>query len=191
MAVMTSATELREERKLQLQKTRSTCLTRRRRLWKIGGVYGLIAVLGILAAFWAYRYFQPMALTHPDFEPAAQTGVPQVEAQYGYSTLTVDETYQVRLCGVPANDGQNVDFYLTNPEESGVWFRAEILDEGGEIIASTGVLRPGEYLKTISLNQPLTAHETPVTVRSVAYEPDTWQSRGNINLNMTLYLDET
>ena len=41
----------------------------------------------------------------------------------------------------------------------------------------------------MALSRPLTQRETPVTVRIVAYEPDTWRSRGNVNLNLTLYLD--
>ena len=172
-----------------LQKVSGTCRTWRKRTIKITILYLLIVAAGVLAAVWAYGYFQPAALTHPDFEKAALTGTPQVEERYGYSTLQVDETYLVCLCGVPANDGQSVDFYFTNPAESGVWFRAEVLDEEGQVLASTGVLRPGEYLPTVTLREKLTQRETPVTVRIVAYEPDTWQSRGNVNLNLTLYLE--
>ena len=116
-------------------------------------------------------------------------GEPVVDERYGYSTLTVDEEYAVQLCGVPANDGQTVEWNLTNPADNGVWFRAEVLDEGGETLASTGVLRQGEYLPSVTLSRPLTDRETPVTVRIVAYEPDTWQSRGNVNLNLTIYKD--
>ena len=190
---MATSTPLKhtETTELQLQRITRTCRTWRNRMFKIMLLYLLIAAVGILTAVWAYRYFQPAVLTHPDFEAAALTGAPQVEERYGYSTLNVDETYLVRLCGVPSNDGQSVDFYFTNPPESGVWFRAEVLDQDGAVLASTGVLRPGEYLPTVTLNQALTQRETPVTVRIVAYEPNTWQSRGNVNLNLTLYLNYT
>ena len=187
MAVMIS--KAKEALELELQKIPHTCQTRKRRLRSIGLVYLCILMVGILAAVWSYYHFQPTALTHPDFDPNAVTGTPQVDEKYGYSTLTLEDSYLVCLCGVPANDGQTVEFYLTNPAESQVWFRAEILDEQGNQIGSTGVLRPGEYLPSITLTRPLTQRETPVTVRIVAYEPDTWQSRGNVNLNMTLYLE--
>lgn len=189
IVAVTTPQETGQELELQLQKVSRTCRTRRKRAWKIGILYVLIVAAGVLAAVWAYHHFQPVALTHPDFEAAAMSGTPRVEERYGYSTLAVDETYQVRLCGVPANDGQSVDFYFTNPPESGVWFRAEVLDADGEVLAATGVLRPGEYLPTVTLSRPLTQQETPVTVHIVAYEPDTWQSRGNVNLNLTLYLE--
>ena len=176
-------------RELELQKTGPVCLTRRRRTAKLAALYLLIAACGVAAAVWAYHYFQPAVFTHPDFDAAASSGAPQVEERYGYSTLQVEEDYRILLCGVPANDGQRVEFYLTNPADNGVWFRAEVLDEAGEVMGSTGVLRQGEYLEAISLDRPLDQRETPVTLRVVAYEPDTWQSRGNVSLSLTLYLN--
>ena len=174
---------------LHPQNISQVCTTHRRRTARLAALYLLIAAFGVAAAVWAYHYFQPAVLTHPDFDAAAVSGTPQVDERYGYSTLQVDEEYAVVLCGVPANDGQTVDFWLTNPEDNGVWFRAEVLSETGALIGSTGVLRQGEYLPSIALTEPLTERETPVTVRIIAYEPDTWQSRGNINLDLTLYLN--
>lgn len=174
---------------LQPQNVSAVCVTRRRRMARLAALYVLIIAGGVAAAVWAYHYFQPAVLTHPDFEAAAVSGAPQVDERYGYSTLQVDEEYSILLCGVPANDGQTVDFYLTNPEDNGVWFRAEVLNEGGDVIGSTGVLRQGEHLPSLTLTEPLSERETPVTLRIVAYEPNTWQSRGNVNLNLTLYLE--
>ena len=176
-----------ESVELRLQDVRPTSRTRRRRTGKLILLYLLIIAAGVTAAVWAYVHFQPAVLTHPDVDAAAVSGTPEVAPEYGYSTLTVEEDYQVLLCGVPANDGQTVDFYLTNPQDNGVWFRAEVLDADGNLLASTGVLRPGEYLPSITLSDPLTERETAVTVRIVAYEPDTWRSRGNVNLNLSLY----
>lgn len=179
-----------ETMNLQVQRISHVCITRRKRGMKIGALFLLIIAVGIAAAVGAYRYFQPMALTHPDFEKNAVSGQPDVdESRYGYSTLEVNTEYSIMLCGIPSNDGQNVYFYLTNPAENGVWFRAEILDEAGEILGSTGVLKQGEYMPCITLNHPLSERETVVTVHVIAYEPDTWQSAGNVNLNLTVYLD--
>ena len=143
----------------------------------------------MLSALWACRFFQPAVFTHPDFDPAALTGTPEVDGRYGYSSLTVAEGYVVALCGVPANDSRTVELFFTNPPDNQVWLRAELLDQEGVLLASTGVLRQGEYLPSLVLDRPLTARETPVTLRVVAYEPDTWRSRGNVKLNMTLYLN--
>ena len=166
------------QRSAALQPAAGAPATRRRRRTRLVLLHLCIIALGVVLAVWAYRHFQPVPFTHPGFDPAAVAGEPQV-----------DEEYAVRLCGVPANDGQNVSLFLTNPAENGVWFRAEVVDGDGTVLASTGVLRQGEYLPSVALSRPLTQRETPVTVRIVAYEPDTWRSRGNVNLNLTLYLD--
>ena len=163
--------------------------THRRRRTLLTLLYLGIAVLGVALGVWAYHHFQPAPFTHPDFDSAAVAGEPVVDERYGYSTLQVDQEYALRICGVPANDGETVHFCLTNPADNGVWFRAEVLDSQGELLASTGVLRQGEHLPSITLSRPLTQRETPVTVRIVAYEPDTWRSRGNVNLDLTLYLN--
>lgn len=170
-----------------LQKVSGVCYTHRRRRLRLAVLYLSIIALGAAAAIWAYHHFQPVVFTRPDFDETAVAGAPQVEERYGYSALRVADDYTVKLCGVPANDGQTVEFYLTNPADNGVWFRAEVHSQAGDILGSTGVLRPGEHLPSITLSQPLTEQETPITIRVVAYEPDTWQSRGNVNLNLTLF----
>ena len=182
-------TTTRETAGLPLQNAAEVCATHRRRQVKLALLYLCIIAFGVLLAVWAYHHFQPAPFTHPDFDPAAVAGEPRVDERYGWSTLQVDEDYAVRLCGVPANDGETVQLNLTNPADNGVWFRAEVLDGDGGLLASTGVLRQGEHLPALTLSKPLTERETPVTVRVVAYEPDTWRSRGNVNLDLTLYLD--
>ena len=163
--------------------------THGQRRTKHTALYAVLAVLIVASAVAAYFLFKPAQLGHPDFDPAAVSGEPAVDERYGYSTLQVDEEYRVMLCGVPANDGQTLELYLTNPADNGVWFRAELLDQAGEVLYATGVLRQGQHLPTIALPPPLSDRETPITVRIVAYEPDTWQSRGNVNLNLTIYKD--
>ena len=174
---------------LTRQKHAGASATRGKRTAKLAVLHIALALLIAAAAVWAYHFFQPAQLTHPDFDSAAVAGEPVVDERYGYSALTVDEEYRVMLCGVPANDGQTLELYLTNPADNGVWFRAELLDQAGEVLYATGVLRQGQHLPTIALPQPLSDRETPITVRIVAYEPDIWQSRGNVNLNLTIYKD--
>lgn len=80
MAVTTS-TETRAAAELRPQRIQENCRTWKKRAWKIGGVYLLIAVIGVAAALGAFFHFQPAALTHPDFETAAVAGAPQVDEE--------------------------------------------------------------------------------------------------------------
>ena len=153
-------------------------------------VYVIIIVLGIAVFFVAKTLFKPKGFTHPDFEVSAEKGMPVLnEEMFGYSELKVTDGYTIYLCGVPSNDGQNIDMYLTNPKGNDVWVMAEITDSNGDILGKSGVLKQDEFVKTIKLDKVLPKRETPVSVNIIAFEPKSWQSKGTITLNLTIYKD--
>ena len=49
----------------------------------------------------------------------------------------------------------------------------------------SGVLRPGESLSSVPLNQECTAGEE-ITIKVMGYTPDTWHSAGVAELNTKL-----
>lgn len=146
-----------------------------------------VCVFGVSVA---YVNFQPTALTHPDFDAAALSGTPQVDRKYGFSTLTVNDDYSIQLCGAPAFAEQSVDLYLTNPAGNKVWFRAEILDADGNLLAASGVLKQNQHLPSISFEEPLpNDKDIELVVRIIGYEPNTWHSAGTVSLKMVLSSD--
>lgn len=171
---------------MSLQNCGSICITAQRRTIKHTLLFILTFLICAGAVGFSYVHFQPAILTHPDFDPAAISGQPEVGEEYGYSTLTVKDGYSVRICGAPAVNGQTVSFFLSNPKDNDIWLRAEILDKDNNILGATGVLKQGEYLPDIHLDKSLKAGETPIVVRIVSYEPNTWRSCGNVNLQMVL-----
>ena len=170
-----------------LQNRGKTCITARNRIIKRTILFVSTFVICAAAVVFSYVKFQPAIITHPDFDAAAIIGQPEVGEEYGYSTLTVRDGYRVQLCGAPAVNGQKVSFFLTNPKGNDIWLRAVVLGEDNEILASSGVLRQGEYLPELNMEQPLEKRSTPVTVKIISYVPNTWQSAGNINLQLNLY----
>lgn len=165
-----------------------TCRTFQRRQRRQILLYAAVVVLGLIVWVAAWTLAKPAAFHHPAFEREAVSGTPTVDAgKFGYTPLQVEEGYTVLLCAVPANDGQNIQLNLTNPADNTVWLRAEVLNQDGERLEETGVLKQGQYLQTLHLSQPLQERETPVSVHIIAYEPDRWTSRGNVTLNLTIY----
>ena len=153
-------------------------------------VYVIIFVLGIAVFFISKELFRPRGFTHPDFEVSAMEGKPVLdEEMFGYSALEITDGYTIYLCGVPGNNGQDIDMYLTNPKGNNVWFMAEIADSKGNVLGKSGVLKQNEYVKTIKLDKVLPDRETPVSVNIIAFEPKSWQSKGTITLNLTIYKD--
>lgn len=74
--------------------------------------------------------------------------------------------------------------YLTNPAENTVWLKLRVLDTNGSILGETGLLRPGEYVRTVALSAAPTPG-TSITLKIMGYEPDTYLSAGSATLSTT------
>ena len=130
----------------------------------------------------------PGAFTPPPFEQSAKAGEPETEAipkESGYSLLDA-QAYQAALCGNPDVRGREVWLYLTNPESNTVWLKVRILNEAGEILGESGLLKPGEYVESVALDT-VPSEDTPVQLKLMAYEPDTYHSAGAVSLHTSLH----
>ena len=119
--------------------------------------------------------------TPPPFDAAAQVGTPTVPDGLGYSELDC-QAYKVSLCGKLNASG---DLWLTNPESNEVWLKVRVLDAKGNILGETGLVRPGEYVRTVALTT-VPKSGTPITLKIMAYEPNTYYSAGAASLNTTM-----
>lgn len=118
--------------------------------------------------------------TPPPFDSTAVVGTPDVPDGLGYSELDC-QVYKVSLCGKLNASG---DIWLTNPETNEVWLKVRVLDEKGNILGETGLVRPGEYVRTVALTT-IPKSGTPITLKIMAYEPNTYYSAGAASLNTT------
>ena len=112
-------------------------------------------------------------------------GVPQdVAEEFRYSSLDAG-VYTVALCGVPTADEQEVTLYFTDPAENDVWLKVRIYTEQGIMLGESGLLKPGQYVENVRLNETL-AEPISVLLKVMAYEPDTYQSAGAVTLRTEL-----
>lgn len=141
------------------------------------------AALAVMAAVLVYtapsRRFTP-----PPFDPAAQDGVPAVPASTGYGELNAS-FFRFSASGALTVSHGGVDLWLTNPSGSPVWLKARILDETGALLGESGLLRPGQYVRTVALDA-VPPETVPITVAVMAYEPDTYYSAGVVRLQTQL-----
>ena len=121
------------------------------------------------------------AFTPPPFDPAAQAGEPVVPDGLGYQTLETGP-FRVAICGAVVAEGAKAQVYLTNPVGNDAWLKVRILNEKGEILGESGLIRPGEYVRNIRID-PMPAPGTPIVLKIMAYEPETYHSRGAVTLN--------
>lgn len=144
----------------------------------------LLCVLSLVVMVFALiRQPEPAKaeFTPPPFDPAAVAGTPDVPEGLGYSELDC-QAYKVSLCGRLGPDGA---IWLTNPDSNTVWLKVRILDEKGNILGETGLVRSGEYVQTVQL-QNIPKSGTPITLKIMAYEPETYYSAGAASLNTTI-----
>ena len=116
----------------------------------------------------------------PPFESAITVGTPEVPPNLGWGEAEAEE-FSAKICGVVNIDEDKADLWVTNPEENTVWIKLRVLDENGKILAETGLIRPGEYLQTVHFDK-VPKSGSNVTLKVMAYYPDTYVSAGSINL---------
>ena len=121
----------------------------------------------------------------PPFDANAVVGTPDVPGDLGWNELNANEVYRVSVCGVVEVTDGLAHVWLTSPATNAVWLKVRILDEKGNILGESGLLRPGEYVQSVQL-QKKAAKGTSITMRIMSYQPETYYSMGEITLNTTI-----
>lgn len=128
--------------------------------------------------------------TPPPFEVDAVGGMPIVPDELGWSEIYQDGMgFKAYICGNVIEEDHAADIYFTNSEEFDVWLKLRILDENGTVLGETGILRPGEYVKSVSLTSKV-KDGAAIKLKIMAYEPDTYYSVGSVTLNTTIWKGE-
>ena len=119
----------------------------------------------------------------PPFDAGAVSGTPDIEnpEAIGYTELDA-KAYKLSVCGLVKLDGNSADIYFTNPDTNDVWLKIRVLDKKGNILGETGLIRPGEYVKTITFDKKVPKVGDEITMKIMGYQPDTYYSAGAVNL---------
>ncbi len=121
----------------------------------------------------------------PAFDAAAQIGVPAPDDKSWSRIYTEGMEFSARVCGnVVVNDG-SADVYFTNEKENTVWMKLRVYDTAGNILAETGLIKPGEYVRSIVFDKP-PAVNTKIKMKIMAYEPHSYYSAGAVSLNTVI-----
>lgn len=119
----------------------------------------------------------------PNFDIAAVQGMPEVPDNLGYSSPYQEGmAYRFSVCGNVTLEGKNATVYFTNAEGNEVYLKLRVLDEDGNILGESGLIKPGEYVKCVELSKTL-AVGTKIKLKIMSYEPDTYLSAGPATLN--------
>lgn len=149
----------------------------------------LLTVLIAGAAFWAVNNYRNSQFHAPEFDPAAVQGVPEdLPDNVGYSTFNVSGIFDLGICGVLYNEDGKVEVDLTNISTNDVWLSILLTDSEGNYLGETGIVKPGEYVKYINIDENKLPEnsELDANMKVRSYEPETYYSKGSVNLNVTI-----
>ena len=144
----------------------------------------VLAVLSVLCVAFAGCAEEKPQFVPPAFDATAAVGAPAIaEGEKGYGVLDARGVYKVGVCGMVVMDGDKADVWFTNPAENAVWLKLRVHNKKtGEILGETGLIKPGEYVQTVTfITAPAKGDE--IVLRVMSYEPDTYYSKGEVTLN--------
>lgn len=148
----------------------------------------VLVVVLVAVVVVALRVKQPVVgeFVAPSFEQNAQKGTPQtLPASFG--TVTVRDGFKIGMCAAPTIDGLSLGLCFTSPETNDVWMRVRICDKAGNVLGESGLLKPGEYLESLTLTSaPQATDKLYATILS--YQPDTYYSQGSVDLELMPYV---
>jgi hypothetical protein len=122
----------------------------------------------------------------PAFDSSAQIGEPTPPADLGYTSMAVEQGLCIKLCGRLFVKNNSVDLYFTDPKSNDVWLMIKLQDKNGNVLAKSGIIKPGEYIKSVSMLKSITADKTNIKIVVAAFSPNTYISKGSVSVETVL-----
>ena len=141
----------------------------------------ILITLIILIVLLSISIKQKGTFVKPEFDSNVLNEIPE-NIEYKNSTLNITENYAVYINGLPTIENKELIVDFISMKENNIWIKLRILDTKGKIIAESGLVKPGEYLKSVKLNKKI-SNEEQITYMIIGYEMDTYLSAGTVKLN--------
>jgi hypothetical protein len=125
-----------------------------------------------------------------NFDENALPGTPAESLEHvGYGTLNLNEQATVSMCANVLVQDSAAQVYFTSLTENAAWLRLQLMDEKGNLLGQTGLLRPGTYVEEVSLTA-VPKKTGLVMARILIYEPETYFSLGSASVQVMLICEK-
>ena len=142
---------------------------------------GILIVLIVLIILLSINIKQKESFVKPEFDTNVLNEVPE-NIEYKNSTLNIAENYDIYINGLPTIENNKLIVDFISMKENNVWIKIRVLNNKEKVIAESGLVKPGEYLKSITLKKRI-SNEEKITYMIIGYEIDTYMSAGTVKLN--------
>ena len=152
------------------------------------GAACLMAMIILVVLFFSPKKVEsePLPFEKPPFEQSAIQGTPEPPESAGYQLFYQEGAeFKAGLCGRLQFEDDAAEVYFTNPKENTVYLKLRIFDEEEEMIAETGLIKPGEYLKNITLQEVPDSGDN-IKMKVMTYDPETYTSVGSYTMATTI-----
>ena len=144
----------------------------------------LVALIVLFAVlFGREKEVQILEFEKPPFETNAVLGKPTVEQSLMYREVDVGGSFVFSVCGCPVVENNELILYFSSNENNTPWLLVKIFDTKGNEIGKSGILRAGEYVRSIPLSQ--IPENGKVKLKIITYEPDTYYSMGTASAEIS------
>lgn len=147
----------------------------------VGVMTALLLVVLVIAAVLLLRPKETVTVefTPPAFDESAVSGMPDaLPESLNYGSPATQNEFGFLLCGTPAVTQDNrLRCYFTSPSSNRVWLLLKVYDREGNLLGASGLLRPGEYVEYIALDQAI-PKGSEIRIKVLSYEADTYYSKG-------------
>lgn len=142
----------------------------------------IMGVIVMVSSFVAAARPPKIEFIPPKFEENAESGMPEVPNDLGYAEIYKEGmTFSAWICAEPYQENDELIVYFTNSESNCVWLKLRVLDHQGNILGESGLIRPGEYVRSVHLTEAM-ADDTSITMKIMGYEPETYNSVGAVSV---------
>jgi len=171
---------------IRQQTTRVTTLQNRKLIR-----FAVLAVITLLlsaAIVFVYLYEFPSAdgdYIPPPFEENALAGIPELEEHMQFAPVDAQGQFTFGSAGTLFyQKDSSLKLYLTNFEENDALIMAEVYDpKKKKVIYKSGLLRPGEYVESLTPLYEIENVATDVEVRVYAFSQEDYVSVGQVALS--------
>ena len=116
----------------------------------------------------------------PEFDKNAIETIPS-DLEYQKKILNVTDNYSIYINPEPVIKNNSIILNLISLETNNILVKVRILNKD-KIVAETGLIKPGQYLEKVKLDEELNVGDEIVYI-IMGYEKDSYLSAGSVKLN--------
>lgn len=121
----------------------------------------------------------------PELDNNAVNIVENIDEILNYSELKVKDGYIIGLCSkIKVKEDRTINIYFASYQENDVYLKLRLLNENENIIAETGLIKPGQCIEEIKLDENIKYQR--IIAKIMSYNPETYCSEGSVKLKLEI-----